>query len=157
MTSSIDLKEIVQELQREREEHIRELNKKEHKIATLSARIDELTMKLNQQATLRAQARNLYNEIDNRIMTKLNTKGAPKQQSQKKHPVLQTSTDDSLGALRRAAYEYDIAEFFAYRRKEHKVRLTQPYRTIAKIYRTSRDVGHKSASVGIRLIKKAKR
>lgn len=157
MTKKIDSNEIIRQLQAEREEHIRELNKKEHKIATLSAHINELTMKLNQQSTLRAQARNLYNEIDNRIMTKLNTKGAPKKQSQKKHPVFQTTPGDSLVTLRRIAYEYDIAEFFAHRRKEHKVRLSQPYRTIAKIYRVCRDAGHRSASVGIKLVKKAKR
>ncbi|MBP6037967.1 MAG: hypothetical protein KA604_01360 [Candidatus Saccharimonas sp.] len=156
MTEKNDSNEIIRQLQAKCEEYIRELNKKEHKIATLSAHIDELTTKLNQQATIRAQARNLYNEIDNRIMTKLNAKGMPKKKPHKAHPLLRIQPNSDISTLQIQAYEYDIAEFFQYRRKQQKIHLVQPYRTIAKAYRISRDAGHKLASVGIRFAKKAK-
>jgi hypothetical protein len=150
------LEKIIHQLQREREDNLRELNKKEHKIATLSAHIDELTQKLNQRTSLRAQARSLYNEIDSRIITTLTVRGTPKKKPVRAHPALQFDDNGDIKSLRSIAYRYDIENFFAYRPKQEKPRLTQPYRTIAKAYRVGRDVSRKTAAGVLRAAKRVK-
>ena len=143
MTTEIELKRQVEELQEACSGYTQELAKREQKIAALSSRIDELTMLIQAGDSIGGLSRKLYGAVDNRIMGTINRKGAYRDVPKKKHPSLDLAVDETVAGMLSKLQQYDDEEFFVYRKKVKTSHLRLHYRVAAKMYRTSRDTSMK--------------
>ena len=116
-----------------------EISKKEHEIAVLNSHINDLQIQIRKNETARALTRQLFNKFDDKIMRFFNEKGKKKQPVKRNHPQILLKGDESYSDLLNIAREYDVKEFFAYKRTASNSPLRPHYRVAAKIYRTSRD------------------
>jgi len=145
MSANEGLRRQIDELRSACSGYLEEIAKKDHKIATLSAHIDELTLLVQQNDSISGLSRRLYNAVDNRIMSTINQRGAYRQAVAKVHPSLKVSADEGSESMLAKLQKYDDVEFFAYRKKVKVSRLRPHYRVIGKLYRTSRDVSARAA------------
>lgn len=129
------------ELERQNNEYVEQLAKRDSKIHSLNVRIRELELHLHHQQGARAALKQLYHSVDNKIMRTLTERGERKKKPITTHPGLTVSDDMEYGALLSAAREYDAKEFFALKKKVYTHNLKPAYRLVAKSYRVTRDGG----------------
>lgn len=139
MTKAKDLEKRIIELQRQCAECAVEISKREQRIATLNASINELQSQLLSSDTVGALARKLFHKIDNKIMYQFNERGKKKPSSGRTHPQILLTGKESYNDLLNIAKKSDAEDFFSLRRKISKNQLRPHYRIAAKAYRTSRD------------------
>lgn len=156
MTTDKELMRQIDELRNACSGYMEEIAKKDHKIATLSAHIDELTILVQQNDSIGGLSRKLYNAVDNRIMNTINQRGAYRNIAKREHPQLKISANDSFAIKLTKLQRYDDEEFFAYKKRVRTSRLRPHYRVIGKLYRTSRDVSARAAHTIHRKLRRAK-
>ena len=148
---------LVEELRAECQRYILEINQRDTEISRLHAHIEELRLLLDSRQGLGSLLRQLYNTVDNSIMTTINTRGTAQNVRRQPHPKLFISDTDTSAQLLEKISEYDVKNFFAYRPKSPKNHLKLQYRIVAKAYRTSRDAVHGLASKGSRGLRRLKK
>lgn len=129
----------ITELQRQCNDCVVELSKKEREIATLSAHINDLQFQLLRSEMIGSLARRLFHEIDKKIMLHLTRNGQKKRKTRRPSLKINLNGDESYGQLLDVAKIYDVQEFFAYKSKLSNNSLRIHYRIIAKLYRVVRD------------------
>lgn len=129
----------IVELQRQCNDCVTELSKKEREIATLGAHVNDLQFQLLRSETISSLARRLFHEIDKKIMLQLTRNGQKKPKVHRPSLKIDLNGDESYKQLIEVAKMYDIQEFFIYRSKLSNNQLRIHYRIIAKLYRVVRD------------------
>lgn len=129
----------IKELQRQCAEYLTEISQREHKIATLSAQINNLQLQLMQRNSPLSLARQLFNAVDDKIMYHINEHGQKSEPVRTVFEPIVLSGAESHASLLKVAHEYDMKEFFSYRRKVSRSNLKPHYRVVAKAYRVGRD------------------
>ncbi|QQS20178.1 hypothetical protein IPL85_01860 [Candidatus Saccharibacteria bacterium] len=128
-----------QHLRRALTDAMSEISKRDHTIALLNAKINELHAVSAAEDRTTILVRKLYNKIDNKIMNHINTHGTRKKIDIKVHPKITLDEALPLNKLHAIAIGYDIDEFFTYHSKKQAHPLKLHYRVGAKIYRSGRD------------------
>ena len=148
---------LIEELRAECQRYILEINQRDAEISRLHAHIEELRLLLDSRQSVGSLLRQLYNTVDNSIMTTINTRGAVHNVRKKPHPRLLVSESDTAARLLAKIHEYDARNFFVYKPRLSKSHLRLQYRIAAKAYRTGRDAVHGLASKGSRGMRRLRR
>lgn len=151
MTKLSELERRVDDLQDQCANYLLDIAKKDSKIAILSSHIDELQVRLVQSESIGSTARKLFNEVDNRVMRMLNSRGKQIKVRRKAHPPILLQGDENYVELLNLSRLYDANEFFSLKKRVSQSQLKPHYRVVAKVYRVSRDG---SLRVGSKIYKK---
>lgn len=145
------------EIEKKLLEYIEQINRLETKIAEINVKYNNAQIELNQQRNIKRQLRNLYDSIDQKLITTIDKRGRVRN-LKKKTRVYNIDTDNiatkSLDELILEAKKYDISTNYRYKALKNPKKLH--YRLIDKSYRTTRNVFFYGAKHSYRMIKKIK-
>lgn len=135
----------VEELQAQNEKYIQEIAQREHQIAVLNAKIEELHILSAKSQTIRSQAMQLYRSLDNRVMHTLTERGKRSETTKRHFTPIRVLADAPLSTLQTEALLYDVHEYFSMEGEKQLSTLKPHYRVAAKVYRSVRDTAEKTA------------